>query len=289
MENNTINSNAQVNETSAGVVFDNLEKCIKRLKKTFNEKEIRECIEDFRHEYSKAKAIKSSMTEGQWNVVKGKVDFMKKLIGQRNVQTIPETKYPSPIGKETQTQTQHDFSPTPIIPTKNEYRPKIFLASDATTFAERLAKSQLSDEECIVMADRWLKFYKDKCTPEEIAGVFTCMCNGIIRHRHEDTWQFRWYGDSSLNPKPEEWENVSFEDIESSEPTMGTATTTIITTASSATTTDTDADMTSDTTGSSDHEDEYSLNDDIMNMFKPKEPEPKYKVKSPMDDGNLPF
>lgn len=289
MENNTINSNAQVTETSIGVVFDNLEKCIKRLKKTFNEKEIRECIEDFRHEYSKAKAIKSSMTEGQWNVVKGKVDFMKKLIEQRNVQTIPDKKYPSPIGKGTQTQTQHDFSPTPIIPTKNEYRPKIFIASDATTFADRLAKSQLSDEECLEMADSWLDFYKDKCTPEEIAGIFTCMCNGIIRHRHEDTWQFRWYGDSSLNPKPEEWENVSFEGIESYEPTMGTATTPPITTTSSTTTTDTDADMTADTTDSSDPEEEYSLNDDIMKLFEDETSKPKYKVKSPMDDGNLPF
>ena len=289
MSENNINSNAQVTETSAGVVFDNLERCIQNLKGTFNEKEIRRYIEDFRHEYSKAKAIKSSMTEGQWDVVERKVASMKKLIDRRNVQTIPDTKYPSPIGKGTPTPVQHDINPTPIIPTKNEYRPKIFLASDATTFADRLAKSQLSDEECIVMADRWLKFYKDKCTPEEIAGIFTCMCNGIIRHRHEDTWQFRWYGDSSLNPKPEEWENVSFENIESSETTMVTATTTPIATASSTTTTDTDADMTADTTDSSDPEEEYSLNDDIMNMFKPKEPEPKYKVKSPMDDGNLPF
>lgn len=205
METKETNFSDQTTEVTVSAVFDNLERCIQNLKGTFNEKEIRRYIEDFRHEYSKAKAIKSSMTEGQWNVVERKVASMKKLIDRRNVQTIPDTKYPSPIGKGTPTPVKQDINPTPIIPTKNEYRPKIFLASDATTFADRLAKSQLSDEECIVMADRWLKFYKDKCTPEEIAGIFTCMCNGIIRHRHEDTWQFRWYGERNLNPKPTEW------------------------------------------------------------------------------------
>lgn len=33
---------------------------------------------------------------------------------------------------------------------------------------------------------------------------------------------------------------------------------------------------------------DYSLNDDIMKLFKPKEPEPKYKAKHPMND-ELPF
>lgn len=37
-------------------------------------------------------------------------------------------------------------------------------------------------------------------------------------------------------------------------------------------------------------EEDYSLNDEIMKMFKPKEPEPKYKAKHPMDDDDeLPF
>lgn len=205
MDTKETNFSDQTTEVTVSAVFDNLERCIQNLKGTFNENEIRRYIEDFRHEYSKAKSIKSSMTEGQWGVVERKVASMKKLIDRRNVQTIPDTKYPSPIGKGVRHSVQQDISPTPVIPTKSEYRPALFLASDATTFADRLAKSQLSDEECLEMADSWLDFYKDKCTPEEIAGIYTCMCNGIIRHRHEDTWQFRWYGERNLNPKPAEW------------------------------------------------------------------------------------
>lgn len=36
-------------------------------------------------------------------------------------------------------------------------------------------------------------------------------------------------------------------------------------------------------------EGDYSLNDDIMKLFKPEEPGPKYKARHPMNDESLPF
>ena len=93
-----------------------------------------------------------------------------------------------------------------------------------------------------------------------------------------------------------------FEEMESSETPMGTATTTTITTTITRSTTstktitipteniNTGVYMSTDTRDSRD-EGEYSLNDEIMKIFEDEVPGPKYidNSRHPMDDENLPF
>lgn len=89
-----------------------------------------------------------------------------------------------------------------------------------------------------------------------------------------------------------------FEEMQSSETPMGTATTTIITTTTTRSTTstipmeniNTGVDMSTGTRDSRD-EREYSLNDEIMKIFEDEAPGPKYidNSRHPMDDENLPF
>lgn len=180
-------------------IFNQMEECIQKLKSSSDEEHSKTAIESFRSIYKEAKRHKDSMTEKQWAVVAVKVDVMKKIVNRKSVETLQPL--PSPVrGVKTK-----KYNLIPSLPRECEYRPLIFISTDGIKFAGEMAESLLSDEECIELAGRWLEHYQSQCTPVEISEYKTAMCNTVMRSRHEDEWEFRWYGEKHLNPNPSEW------------------------------------------------------------------------------------